>query len=337
MDRLLGFQIWLEGQNRKPSTIRINTQLIDRILREHVELTSEGIGEFFFLLRKNGARNGYINCYINALRLYGKYLNNEDLKNLKWRKEDPFVKAVLSDEEIESILALPPPTTTQKSGGKIVTYASHPELYKRWTLFFSCIAFSGCRPSEIANLTVSSVDFGRNMFILEDTKTNEPRLVPIAPNIIQPLKDHIASLQGEYLFACTNKGKQTVINNANWSKNFHLRLDRLGIKRKNLSVYSLRHSMITRLIEEDVSLFRIQKLVGHHNITTTAKYVHLASKDMEEALKKHPMVRRSTDPQSILRALVESVKSFKLGLDDRFTYELKETEGSLEVKVALAK
>ena len=128
-----------------------------------------------------------------------------------------------------------------------------------------------------------------------------------------------------------------MINNANWSKNFHLRLDRLGIKRKNLSVYSLRHSMITRLIEEDVSLFRIQKLVGHHNITTTAKYVHLASKDMEEALKKHPMVRRSTDPQSILRALVESVKSFKLGLDDRFTYELKETEGSLEVKVALAK
>ena len=39
----------------------------------------------------------------------------------------------------------------------------------------------------------------------------------------------------------------------------------------------LRHSYATHLFEAHVPAFTIQKLLGHQNIATTQKYVHIAN------------------------------------------------------------
>lgn len=121
----------------------------------------------------------------------------------------------------------------------------------------------------------------------------------------------------------------------NWHYNFHTRLKRLGIKRKNLTPYSLRHSLITRLLEEDVNLFKVQKLVGHHQIETTAHYTHLTTKDLQETIKKHPLIRKSTSPLEILKALINSIRSFQLEEDQRFSFVLEETEKTINLKVKI--
>jgi len=194
-------------------------------------------------------------------------------------------------------------------------------------------------PGEVAKLTVNDVDWGRNIFIIRETKTGFPRFVPIPPNIKKLLKKYLASLETEYLFPSQKggyyNGEEKVVNHVDWGYNFHVRIKRLGIKRKNLTPYSLRHSLITRLLEEDVNLFKVQKLVGHKQISTTANYTHLTIKDLQETIKKHPLVRRLTSPQVILKSLKNIIQSFQLEKDNRFAFKLSETENTLTLKIKI--
>jgi len=192
----------------------------------------------------------------------------------------------MSDAEIEAFLSLPPPTNGERVKNN----------YAVWTLFFKILAYSGMRPGEVAHLAIDRVDFGRQVFVLEDTKTNTPRYVPIAPALLSDLTDHIKTLTGDKLFPSTRGGKfrqNGVVNDVDWGYNFHSRIKRLGIKRKNLRPYSLRPSFITRMLDEDVNIFKVQKIVGHRQISTTAHYTHLTTKDITRAINKDPLSRAS--------------------------------------------
>ena len=50
-----------------------------------------------------------------------------------------------------------------------------------------------------------------------------------------------------------------------------------------------RHSFATMLLEEDVDIRYIQKILGHSSITTTQIYTHVTSNKQREILKnKNP-------------------------------------------------
>ena len=55
------------------------------------------------------------------------------------------------------------------------------------------------------------------------------------------------------------------------------------IKKRGVSVHTLRHSYATHLLEAGVNLRVIQKYLGHSSIETTMVYLHLTNKGMEDA------------------------------------------------------
>ncbi|MCL5018874.1 MAG: site-specific integrase [Patescibacteria group bacterium] len=246
------------------------------------------------------------------------------MQKFSYLKEKEAIKATLSDEEIEAFLKLLPKRKGKKEGLN----------YNKWTLFFSLMAFTGMRSGEVASLKVDQVDFGRGIFVIEDSKTNTPRFVPIPPNIKTVLENYVKKCTG-YLFPSPRNGKDGVVRNVDWGYQFHQRLNRLGIKRKYLTPYSLRHSFITRMLEEDVNIFKIQKIVGHRDLRTTAHYTHLTTKDIQRAITRHPIIRRSTEPITIIHSLVEMIKSFSIENDNRFFYRLEENNNGLRFELSL--
>jgi integrase len=149
----------------------------------------------------------------------------------------------MSDEEIEAFLKLPPPFITRidPRSNKTLLYRFDVKAWTVWTLFFKILAYSGMRSGEVAHLTIESVDFGRQVFILEDTKTNTPRFVPIAPALLEEISAYVKTLSGKYLFpskkgSISTRQKAPVIDDTDWGYQFHKRLTLLGIKRKNLTL-----------------------------------------------------------------------------------------------------
>ncbi len=319
---LAGFQLWLAQKGRKVGTVRGISYNLKRVLRSGTKLTAKGVASYLFLMKEQGKTGAYLNNILTAIHLYAQYKHLPALLKIHRFKIDPYVQATMSDDEITQFLDLPCPTCRLFTHGHELQRQTNPKRWEKMHMFWSIAAYTGMRTGEVAHLKVEDVDWGRNVFILTDTKTNTPRFVPIAPNIEKELHEYIAELTTDYLFPSPRGGNHNgtgqVIDNVDWHYDFHRRLKRLGIKRKNLTPYSLRPSFITRLLEEDVNIFKVQKLVGHKRLETTAHYTHLTTKDIQEAIKKHPIIRRATDPKSIIHSLEETIHSYALDQDSRF-------------------
>ena len=56
-----------------------------------------------------------------------------------------------------------------------------------------------------------------------------------------------------------------------------------GIKKRRVSIHTLRHSYATHLLEAGVNIRAIQRYLGHGQLETTMVYLHLTSKGQEDA------------------------------------------------------
>lgn len=326
------FYNWLRN-NRKDSSVRgyiSNYYLCKHSFKDCPTL--ESCQKFIIEKQLEGKRGSYINHFVTIFRLYTQFLEesgkpfDKDVYRLKKVKEEAVNKATLNDSEIEAFLALPAPFNSKVG-------------YDLYTLFFSILAYSGMRPSEVSYLRTDDVDFGRNIFILLDTKTNDSRFVPIAQNLLEPLKKRIGDVEeGAYLFPSARGGNSNgvgqVFDNVDWHYNFHTRLKRLGIKRRNLTPYSLRHSFITRMLSEDINIFKVQKIVGHKRIETTNAYTHLTVKDIQKAILKDPLYIRS-NPKGKLEYIKEAIKSLILDNPDKLEFTIDESPNSFNFRVSL--
>lgn len=301
-------------------------------LREqgYIHLTAEGYNAFILFKKESGCKNNYLRHYWVHARVYTRYCIDRGLPHdptifeVRKLKAEPVVKTTLSDDEIEVFLSLEAP----KVRGLNV------KAYQVWTVFFSILAFTGMRPSEVAHLTVDDVDFGRGVFILRRTKTGHVRYVPIAPNIRSTVQEYIQSCHN-LLFPSKQGGTShgsgvAVVDSVDWGYNFKKRIERMEIKRKGLTPYSFRHSFITRLLEEDVNLFKVQKIVGHSRISTTAMYTHLTTKDIQKAIIKHPLILKSVNPVEMLTSLKEIIRTFGF---DTSVFEIRESNKSVSVEL----
>lgn len=327
---LEGFRLFLLRRGDRKRTIKFYYNSLRRLNKELPNLNPDTIDAFLLNQLDKGKSASYINDYITALRQYDKFAGSSDFKNLKYFKEVAREKATMSQKEIEAFLSLPPPLVTKynSKAKKNVTFIFKRKQYEMWTLFFSIFAHTGMRAGEIAGLDVNRVDFGRGVFVLEekDTKTKSFRYVPIPPKISKDLEMYVNGLTGPLLFAGKNNRP---VCDVEWGRRFHDRIKRLGIKRANLTPHSLRHSFITRLLEEDISIFKIKKIVGHKKIQTTEQYTHMTTKDIIEAIKKDPLGRKALEPVEVIIMVRDAISSCRIDSDPRFEYSLQESQDSL--------
>lgn len=133
---------------------------------------------------------------------------------------------------------------------------------------------AGLRVSEAANLKVGDLDRDRKVIWVRGGKGHKDRQVMLS----DPLREVLAAYwrwkrPAEWLFPGAKPGcpiaRETVF------KTCRKAAQRACIS-KPVHPHSLRHAFATHLLDDGVSLPVIQALLGHTNLKTTARYLHVS-------------------------------------------------------------
>ncbi len=169
------------------------------------------------------------------------------------------------------------------------TYYKYPTTLRNVTVLELLFA-TGARVSEICTLTPSSVDLSNHTVKIYG-KGSKERIIQIENNdvlkILQKYYDSFQSVISETGYFFVNKmhrrlneqSVRTIIN----------KYVKLSDCNMHITPHMFRHSFATLLLEEDVDIRYIQKLLGHSSITTTQIYTHVTTAKQKEILTtKHP-------------------------------------------------
>ena len=149
---------------------------------------------------------------------------------------------------------------------------------------------TGLRKGELLNLTWRDVDFDRRLLHIQSgenfrTKGGKRRNMPLNEVLHQLLWKKAQRSTDEYVF--TVKGRR--ILGTSLSHKFKVYVRRAGLNPK-LHFHSLRHTFATWLVQEGVSIYEVQKLLGHSSISVTQVYSHLAASELHGAVNKLQLV-----------------------------------------------
>jgi integrase/recombinase XerD len=133
---------------------------------------------------------------------------------------------------------------------------------------------AGLRVSEVASLKISDLDRERHAIWVRGAKGHKDRQVMLA----EPLRELLAAYwrwkrPTDWLFP-GNKRDYPIATSSVF-KACVAAARKAGIT-KPIHPHSLRHAFATHLLDEGVNLLVIQTLLGHANLKTTARYLHLS-------------------------------------------------------------
>ena len=142
---------------------------------------------------------------------------------------------------------------------------------------------TGCRLSEVTNLTIDDLNFDQN-YIKVKGKGRKEGIVPMADQLKDELFIYIQRYRHpkdpreKCLFlsdertALTRDGMQIMIRRVLWS---------VGVKEK-VGPHILRHTFATRYLRKGGNLEVLRKILRHNSITTTMIYTHLNQEDVRD-------------------------------------------------------
>ena len=140
----------------------------------------------------------------------------------------------------------------------------------------------GLRVSEVVSLKVKHIDGERKMMMIEKAKGKKDRVVSLSPSMLIMLREYYKKYRPkDYLF------EGQFENNHLSERSIQQVMDRAkkkaGIKQDG-NMHMLRHSFATHLLDKGIDVVFIQKLLGHNDIKTTLRYLHVTNKDLVHIL-----------------------------------------------------
>ena len=292
-------------------------------------LDKECIEKFFTELKNKGLKNNSLNTYRFLFHHLVSYCKDRELahdffdgfKSFKKLKPDIII---FTSEEIEKIL-----NTTLTYGnfrGKDTNFLDF--RYRTMTMF---LAYTGCRYSEAAELTVKHVDISAGKAHFVNTKTNENRTVYFTEPLKSSLQKLVENRQADDRVFRNSQDKQIQVTD--YSQDLKRRA-RVAWITKRTFPHNFRHSYITHMLEAGVPITEVAMLVGHKDIQTTfSTYMHLADKTLERAAMRHPFLRGFIEPKEIIQMIKESMAGYGLEKDLRFKYALLDKGNEIIVRI----
>ena len=159
------------------------------------------------------------------------------------------------------------------------------------------MASSGLRVSEVVNLPENAINYDRQQILILG-KGSKERLVPVTKEVIRDVLEYIdyrnqylGKRQSKWLFPSLQSSSGH-ITRSGFFKSLKKIAEEAGLDETKIHPHTLRHTFATRLVNENVDLRSIQKMLGHENIVTTEIYTHITTEKLAQEVKmRHPLMQ----------------------------------------------
>ena len=293
---------WLEATNHAPATRRNCRRAVERFLARAapggdplpglIPATLEAYQSALArACRPDGAPLGWGTRaeYLGALRAFLRWAVAQGLlaadptrQLILPRRPVQLPRAVLSHREATRVLRQPDATTP---------------LGLRDRALLELLYSSGIRRAEVAGIRLADLDPPRRVLLVRAGKGQRDRAVPVGRRALQWLGRYLRRARPRLTGSC----------DPGWlflsARGTRLRLNHLSARVaryvagarvcKAGSCHLFRHSMATLLLDGGADVRDVQEILGHANLSTTARYTHLAiGRLLAVHARAHPAERR---------------------------------------------
>jgi integrase len=146
---------------------------------------------------------------------------------------------------------------------------------------------TGMRRGELLNLRWQEVDLQSRLIRIQSTPTfktkqGRKRVIPLNDTAFYLLQSKHGKDTSDYVF--TLNGKQVFDG---WLTHaFKKAVRRAKLEMTGLHFHSLRHTFASWLVQDGVSLYEVQKLLGHSSSSVTEVYSHLQPEQMHSTVNR---------------------------------------------------
>ena len=205
----------------------------------------------------------------------------------------------LSEENPASLVTLASPVRSRvefysdpEADAIIEWVSAQPGL--RWQVgrvLLLTFRYSGLRAGELVNLRTEEVDLESRRISLVG-KGRKPRVIPIPHLLANVLREYLDELrpklpESSYLFA-NPRGNRSLRGRYGPRALHNLVVEAgtsAGVGGRHFA-HRWRHTYATSLVRRGEDIHVVQRLMGHSNIATTSRYLHLSDADLIEAIDR---------------------------------------------------
>lgn len=234
---------------------KMNTNNIDKYI----------ILDFIIYLRERNLNisNASINKYIGLLL---RVLKNECNNIIKFDKlpEEKKMIQIIPDNVIQ----------------KVFNYLDN-DLYPehlRNTVMFRLLLDTGLRISELLSLQINNFDFETRTILVTETKTKVDRYVFYSQETQTHLTKYIVTCKIEdYIFINLYTREKLKVNRI---QKICQNLQKKINSKYSISPHKWRHTFATKFVSKNGNMEVLRILLGHTNLLTTQKYLHINSEKL---------------------------------------------------------
>ncbi len=162
---------------------------------------------------------------------------------------------------------------------------------------------TGMRLGEVARVKIADIDSGNMRIKVVQGKGAKDRYTILSQQVLAELRAYyIIYKPKEYLFNGSRPGAPMSMRNIQ-----HLvqkSLAQIGLDSKNYTVHTIRHSFATHLVDNGTDLHTVKELLGHSNLQTTLRYLHLTSTRIQGIVNPYDILpRQQSRPETSSKKL----------------------------------
>ena len=282
-EQLYNFRIELQNLGYSKGVVNNYPKYAQNLLnynKVNAEKTTENqIKEYYEYLKEKPKLNGkgiisqsHVHSQLLAIRLFFEYL-----QRLGKIKRNPYTLKVKS------------PVNNHRN---ILTQNEIQILYKNTqnleekTILHLCYG-CGLRRSEAQDLNIKDVNFEKKLLFVRKGKGKKRRVIPITEKITNDLQDYYKQSElyrneNQEAFFITIKGNR--ITGTTIYETFKKLLEKTKINtpEKAICLHSLRHSISTHLLENEMSIEMVRNFLGHQNLKTTQIYTRVTNLKLKQ-------------------------------------------------------